>query len=205
MRIDVPSDSLTWQEAYRLCISFINPRPIALVSTMSADGRHNLAPFSFYNMVCANPPVVMICPGLRRDGSEKDTLRNLRHVPEFVVATVDEPLAARMVRCAADLPYGQSEFDFSGLTPAPPAVVSPPLVLESPINVECRVRQVVAMGSGPGSSQVVFGDIRVIHVHDDLLSADRTVDPRRLRTVGRLGGAWYCAVNDPFQLQIPVV
>lgn len=205
MFIDVPAGQSSWRDVYRLCISFINPRPIALVSTIGPDGTPNLAPFSFYNMVSANPPVVMFCPGLRRDRTAKDTLRNVETAGEFVVATVDEPIAGKMVDCAADLPYGHSEFAFSGLTPAPARLVRPPLVQEAPANIECRVRHIYAIGEGPGSSRVVFGDILGIHVRDDLLGEDGAINPRRLRTVGRLGGAWYCTVHEPYELHIPKV
>lgn len=203
MQIDLRTAPGDWRQVYRLCISFINPRPIALVSTLSSDGRPNLAPFSFYNMVCANPPVVMICPGVHRDGRPKDTLVNIRQTGQFAIATVTPELAPRMVRCAADLPYGQSEWDFAGLTPAPASQVSPPLVRESPINIECRLRQLVPLGSGPGSSTVVFGDIVHIHVADELLGDDLTCDPHKLSTVGRLGGTWYCDVTRPYSLRIP--
>lgn len=205
MYIDVRADAWDYRDLYRLCISFVTPRPIALVATVSADGRTNLAPFSFYNMVCANPPVVMFCPGLKRDLRPKDSYVNVEATGEFVVATVDEPIAQRMVDCAADLPYGESEFALSGLTPAPARLVRAPLVKESPINLECTLREVVRIGEGPGSSRVVFGNIAAIHVRDDLLSGDGTVDPRRLRTVGRLGGQWYCNVTAPYEMAIPRV
>ena len=205
MTIDVRAGERDYREVYRLCISFINPRPIALVSTVSPDGRHNLAPFSFYNMVCANPPVVMFSTGLRRDLRPKDTLLNVEATREFVVATADEPIAQKMVDCAADLAYGESEFAFSGLTPAPATRVRAALVREAPVNVECTLRQIVPIGDGPGSSRVVFGDIVTIHVRDDLLGPDGDIDPHRLRTVGRLGAQWYCTVTTPYELRIPKV
>lgn len=205
MYIDLGVAGRDYRDLYRLCISFITPRPIALVSTISREGRHNLAPFSFYNMVCANPPVVMFCPGLKRDLRPKDSFVNVEATREFVVATVDEPLAQRMVACAAELPHGESEFEFSGLTPTPATRVRPALVKESPVNLECTLRQIVAFGDGPGSSRVVFGDIAAIHVRDDLLTADGTVDPHRLRSVGRLGGQWYCNVTAPYEMAIPKV
>jgi len=203
--IDIAAGRVSWRDVYRLCISFIHPRPIALVSTIGPEGVPNLAPFSFYNMVSANPPVVMFCPGLKRDRSAKDTLRNVEATGEFAVASVDESIVRQMVDCAAELPYGHSEFAFSGLTPVPARLVRPPLVEEAPVNIECRLRYIYAVGDGPGSSRVVFGDIVGIHVRDGLLAADGTVDPHRLRTVGRLGGAWYCTVREPYELHIPRV
>jgi flavin reductase (DIM6/NTAB) family NADH-FMN oxidoreductase RutF len=205
MYIDIPAAQKPWREVYQLCIGFINPRPIALVSTRSADGQLNLAPFSFYNMVSGNPPVVLFCPTFRRTGGLKDTLANIQQTGEFVIATVTAALAEAMNKCAAELPYGQSEFEFSGLTPIPATKVAPPLVRESPVNLECRLRQIVTTGAGPGGGNVVFGDILAIHVADEILGPDGLVDPRRLSTVGRLGGSWYCNVVEPYELKIPQV
>lgn len=203
MLIDVTSEN-DWVSIYHLCISFINPRPIALVSTVSPDGKPNLAPFSFYNMVSARPPVVIFCPGLTRDGAEKDSLVNAKATGEFVIATVTSDIAARMASCAANLPYGESEFAFSGLTPTAASRVTPALVSEAKVNIECKLREIVTTGSEAGSSSVVFGDVLVIHVADEVLDEQRRqVDPNKLRTVGRLGGQWYCDVTDPYEIKIP--
>lgn len=203
MRIDVSGPDIDWRELYHLCIGFVTPRPIALVSTISENGSPNLAPFSFYNMVGANPPTVMFCPGLKRDKSSKDTLRNVERAGEFVVATVVDSIAEKMVATAADLPYGDSEFAFSGLTPKPATRVKPALVAESPVNIECAVRQIIPLGDGSGSSRMVLGQIQMIHVDDDVLTPEGRIDPHKLRTVGRLGGAWYADVESPYEMQIP--
>lgn len=203
MTYDLQADDLDWRSAYTLCIGFIVPRPIGWVSTISPDGRPNLAPFSFYNMVSANPPTVIFCPGLDRHGRPKDSLRNAEATGEFVVATVTHELREPMVRSAAALEYGQSEFDFAGLTPRPARHVKAPLVGESPVNIECRLWQVVHTGDQPGSAQVVFGHVLAIHVDERLLDQRNQVDPRKLRAVGRLGGQAYCTVADPYELHIP--
>lgn len=205
MQVDIESGERSWRDIYKLCIGFINPRPIALVSTVSRDGVLNLAPYSFYNMVSGNPPVVLFCPTFRRTGASKDTLQNILDTQEFVIATVSAEIAGPMNQCAADLPPEQSEFAFSGLTPLPATKVKPPLVKESPVNMECTLRQTITTGTGPGGGNVVMGDIRVIHVADEILGADGLVDPHRLSTVGRLGGSWYCNVVDPYELEIPQV
>jgi flavin reductase (DIM6/NTAB) family NADH-FMN oxidoreductase RutF len=202
--IDATAPAFDWRAAYKLFLGFVNPRPIALVSTVSPGGVNNLAPFSFYNMVSANPPVLMFCPALSRTREPKHTYRNVQATGEFVVAVVHEAIAPQMVRAAADLPYEQSEFDFSGLTPAPARHVRAALVREAAVNIECRVRQIVPIGDGPGAGQVVFGDVLAAHVDDSILNAKGdAVDPHKLRTVGRLGEAWYCTVREPFELQIP--
>ncbi len=205
MFLDLQTGRKPWRDVYRLCIGFLNPRPIALVSTLSEAGAPNLAPFSFYNMVCGNPPIVLFCPTVRRTGGAKDTLANIRATREFVIATVTAAISEPMNRCAAELPAGRSEFEFSGLTPLPAAKVRPPLVGESPVNLECMLREVVSFGDGPGSGNVVFGEILAIHLADHVLGPDGFVDPHKLSTVGRLGGAHYCDVTHPYALKLPTV
>ncbi len=203
MYLDLAAATHDWRDVYKLCIGFINPRPIALVSTVSKTGVLNLAPYSFYNMVCGNPPVVLFCPTVRRTGGSKDTLRNVRETGEFVIATVSADIAQPMSRCAAELPPELSEFEFSGLTPAPATKVAARLVRESPVNMECRLRQIVTVGEGPGSGNVVFGDILAIHIAERILDPRGQVDPFKLSTVGRLGGAYYCNVTEPYEMKIP--
>lgn len=203
MFIDVTAPEFDWRAAYKLFLGFINPRPIALVSTCDAHGRRNLAPFSFYNMVSANPPVVMFCPALSRRRTHKHTFLNVQETGEFVVATVEDAIAPQMVKTAAELPREQSEFAFSGLTPAPARHVRPSIVAEAPVNIECRLRQIVSFGDSPGSGRAVFGDVLAIHLRDDILTASREyVDPARLRTVGRLGAQYYCTVTNPYEMHV---
>lgn len=206
MHLDLTSSKPSWIEVYRLCIGFINPRPIALVSTLSPAGESNLAPFSFYNMVCARPPVVMISCGKNRHGRDKHTFENIASTREFAIATVTREIADRAVRCGADLPAGQSEFEFAGLSPVPASAIRAPLVRESPINVECRLREIIHIGdNGPGSSNVIFGDILAIHVADELLDPNGHIDPHKLTATGRLGGAWYADADDPYTVEIPKI
>ncbi len=205
MFVDIASTEKTWRDIYKLCIGFINPRPIALVSTVSKTGVLNVAPYSFYNMVSGNPPVVLFCPTFRRTGGSKDTLQNIQDTNEFVIATVSAEIGKQANACAAELPPEGSEFEFSGLTPAPAKLVKASLVAESPVNMECRLRQVVTTGEGPGGGNVVFGDIMAIHVADEILDADGLVDPHKLTTVGRLGGAWYSNADEPYEMKIPQV
>lgn len=205
MYYDLTAGDIDWRRTYQLCIGFVNPRPIALVSTVSPEGARNLAPFSFYNLVCANPPTVIFCPGLSRTGDPKDSLVNAQATGEFVVATVTTEIGDKMVQTAAGLPHGQSEYEFSGLTPAPARLVRPSLVVESPINIECRLDRIIPVGQGPGSSTVVFGRIVAIHVNDAVLDENELIDPHKLTTVGRLGGQWYADVTAPYELLIPKV
>ena len=201
--IEIGADSRQWRDLYPLFIGFVNPRPIALVSTLSSAGTTNLAPFSFYNLVSSQPPVVIFAPANRPDGTPKDTLRNIEATGEFVIATVTEDLVRQAVACAATLPPETSEFDWSGLEPVPATRVRPPLVGGSPVNLECTLRQILRFGTGAGAGNAVLGDVRVVHVAPEILDARGRVDPTRLRTVGRLGGKWYCTVQQPYELEIP--
>ncbi|MCB9855156.1 MAG: flavin reductase family protein [Phycisphaerales bacterium] len=202
MYIDLADTEHSWRAMHRLYLSFIQPRPIAFASTMSADGKPNLAPFSFYNMMSANPPVVVFCPAINRSGNKKDTLANIEATGEFVIGTVTEPIAERMNICSTEFPHGVSEFGPSGLTAVPATKVKAMLIKESPVNIECRLRQVVSLGTGPGGGQAVFGDIVAVHVDDGMLSeGDLTCDAAKLRAVGRMGGNLYSRTTDLFSLE----
>src|SRR5580698_9440472 len=177
---------------YRALIGVVTPRPIAWVTTVDGEGRVNLAPFSFFNTFGANPPVVVFSPTLRRDGSKKDTLRNLNAVGEFVVNAAVEDLAEKVNATSKELPPGQSEADYAGLTLEPSVKVRPPRVAESPVHLECRVRQIMPIGDGPIAANLVIGEVLLIHIADAVLDERDAVDPRKLRTIARLGADYYC-------------
>ncbi len=203
MYIDLADQESSWQDIYRLAVTFIQPRPIALVSSLSADGIRNLAPFSFYNMVSANPPIVMFAPSLTREGKEKDTLRNVEATGEFVVASATEAIAEQMNQCSANLPPEADEFEHSGLTPVPARLVKPPLVAQSPVNIECRLHDIIRFGDQAGAGNVIFGKIVAIHVDDTVLADDGLVDPAKLKAIGRLGRQSYAKTTDLFDLPRP--
>lgn len=203
MLIDLADTSRSWQDIYRLCITFVNPRPIAFVSTLSADGVRNLAPFSFFNMVCANPPVLIFCPSRTRDGGKKDTLVNVEATREFVVATVTDAMAQAMHQTSAPYPPEVDEFAAAGFTPTPARRVQPALVGESPVNCECTLERIIDYGDHPGATAVVFGRIVAIHVADDFLAADGLLDPEKLQTIGRMGRNAYARTTDRFDLAPP--
>lgn len=201
MFIDLASTEHSWRAMHRLYLSFVQPRPIAFASTVDEHDRPNLAPFSFYNMLSANPPVVVFSPALNRNGGPKDTLRNIQATGEFVIATVTEPIAERMNICSTEFEHGVSEFERSGLTPLPARRVRARLVQESPVNIECRLRQIVSLGDQPGAGQAVFGDVLAVHVDDAVLvPGDMVCDPARLRAVARMGGDLYARTTDRFSL-----
>jgi flavin reductase (DIM6/NTAB) family NADH-FMN oxidoreductase RutF len=187
---------------YKLLVGSVVPRPIAFVSTISAAGINNLAPFSFFNAVCADPPTVLFCPNNRNP--IKDTLANIRATGEFVINIVSEEIAEKMNLCSGDYPAGVDEFQVSGLTPAPSGLVKPPRVLEARVNMECKVTQIIPIGDRPWSGNVVLGEVLRFHI-DDAIVDDFRIDPEKLRAVGRMGGNTYTRVQDRFDMIRPVV
>jgi flavin reductase (DIM6/NTAB) family NADH-FMN oxidoreductase RutF len=201
MIIDVRSADVV--AVYRALIGVVTPRPIAWVTTVDEEGRVNLAPFSFFNAFGANPPVVVFSPVLRRDRSKKDTLQNLSSVNEFVLNAAVEELAEKVNATAGELPPGQSEADHAGLTLQASATVRPPRVAESPVHLECRVRQILPIGDGPLAANLVIGEVLLIHIADSVLDDRGGIDPRKLRTIARLGADYYCRSTDLFEMERP--
>jgi flavin reductase (DIM6/NTAB) family NADH-FMN oxidoreductase RutF len=196
-------ETLSTRNAYQWMTSTILPRPIAWVSTIAPDGRTNLAPFSFFQGVTANPPTLMFVPVNNRDGAKKDTIRNIELIPEFVVNLVPHALAAVMNDTAALLPYGESEFSRFGVTPAPSTRVRPPRVAETPVAYECVLDRIVHIGEGSLAANVVFGRILAGHVRDDVIGPGGLPDSAKLDLVGRLGGEDYATTRETFNLVRP--
>jgi flavin reductase (DIM6/NTAB) family NADH-FMN oxidoreductase RutF len=201
-----PSD-LAPRDRYKLMTGLIVPRPVAFVSTVSPDGRFNLAPFSFFNGVGANPMTVMFCPANRPgDGQDKDTLRNCRPedeggVGEFVVNAAVAAYRREVAASAEALDFGESEFELVGLTPAPSRVVKPPRVAEAPWAFECRTVQVIRTNPGaPGGGNLVLGRVVHIWVRDGLVDDGLHVDAGALDALGRMSGFGYCTTRDRFEI-----
>ena len=188
---------------YQLLTGIVTPRPIAWVSTISPAGVVNLAPFSFFNAFSANPPVVVFSPTLRRDRSKKDTLLNLEAVPEFVVNAATADQAAAVNATSAELAPDDSEVSHAGLATLPSVRVRPPRVADAPAALECRVKQIIPLGDGPIAGNLVIGEVLTIHVSDAVLDAAGRVDPRKLRTVARLGADFWCHTSALFEQQRP--
>jgi flavin reductase (DIM6/NTAB) family NADH-FMN oxidoreductase RutF len=199
--IDVASAS--YLDVYHLLVGVVTPRPVAWVTTIDPEGRVNLAPFSFFNAFGANPPVVVFSPTLRRDGSKKDTLRNLGATGEFVLNAAVESLAEKINLSSKELPYGQSEVELTGLTLIPSTKVKPPRLAETPVTMECKVLQIVSTGKGPIAGNLVIGEVLVMHIGDEVLDDKKRIDPRKLRTIARLGGDYYCRTTDLFEMKRP--
>ncbi|MBE35003.1 MAG: flavin reductase [Opitutaceae bacterium] len=195
--------SLSVRDSYQWMISTITPRPIAWVSTISADGKTNLAPYSFFQGVCANPPTLMFVPVNTRDGAKKDTVLNIEAVPEFVVNLVSHELGQKMSDTAAMLPHGESEFEAFAIASAPSTKVRPPRVAEAPVAFECAFDQVVHIGEGPLAANVIFGRILTAHVRDEVFGDDGKPDSTKLDLIGRMGGEDYTTTRDTFTIERP--
>ena len=182
-------------DVYKVLIGAIVPRPIAFVSTMSADGVRNVAPFSFFTVASADPPVLCFTPT-----GQKDTLVNIRATREFVVNIVSEDFVEQMNLASGTYPPDVDEFAVSGLTPVPSTIVKPARVGESRVQMECELFQILEIGSGA----LVLGQVVLIHVDDRIVDHYR-IDPDALRAVGRMGGNTYARTTDRFDLARPKV
>jgi flavin reductase (DIM6/NTAB) family NADH-FMN oxidoreductase RutF len=187
--------------AYPILASLITPRPIAFVTTLSADGKVNAAPFSFFNLLGARPPILAFAPGDRDDGTPKDTALNIRATHEFVVNLVDEAIAEAMNQCAASLPYGENELTHAGLHAAPSSLVKPPRIVEAPASLECVEWGTLQIGG----NRVVIGLIKRVHLRDELFDAEkRRIHTDKLSLIGRMSSPhWYCRTRDRFEMIRP--
>jgi flavin reductase (DIM6/NTAB) family NADH-FMN oxidoreductase RutF len=204
-RDTIDTSTTSWVDVYRRLTEVVIPRPIALVATVDPDSVANVAPFSFFTVVSSNPPFIAFAPHrMGRTGTKKDTLRNVEQVGEFTVSVVTEEIAERVNTCAAPLPYGDSEFEHSGLTPVAAKRVKAPLVAESPVGLECTLEEIRTYGDEGGAGSLVVGRVVLIHIDPAMRnSADGVVLPERLRAVGRMGGSLWCRTLDTFPLERP--
>src|SRR6202790_5437947 len=186
------------QDGYKLLISTVVPRPIALATTVDLKGNVNAAPFSFFNAMSSDPPVVVLgINGTGIEGGYKDTEQNIRDTGEFVVNLVDEAIAERMNVCDVAFPTGVNELEIAGLHPLPAAEVKPPLIAEAPVSFECR--RITGLSLGPRSTLEV-GRVIHIHIRDVLVDPERFyVQTDKMRLIGRMHGrGWYARTSDLF-------
>jgi len=182
----------------------IAPRPICLASTMDAEGNINLSPFSFFNMFSSNPPVCIFSPSRRvRDNTTKHTLQNLHEVPECVINIVNYDMVQQVSLASVEYPKGVNEFVKSGLTPLASQLVKPPRVAESPIQMECVVKQIIPLGNQAGAGNLILAEVKLIHVSEHILDANGQIDQLKVNHVARLGGDWYCRVTPDNLFKVP--
>jgi flavin reductase (DIM6/NTAB) family NADH-FMN oxidoreductase RutF len=185
----------------------IAPRPICFASTVDSDGHVNLSPFSFFNLFGTNPPTCVFSPSRRvRGNTTKDTLENILQVPECVINIVTYDMVQQTSLASVEYPKGVNEFIKAGFTAIPSLTVKPPRVAESPVQLECVVKEVIALGNGPGAGNLVIAEIKLMHIDERILDEEGKIDQLKLEHVARLGGDWYCRVtkDNLFKVAKPV-
>lgn len=220
--MDVIPSELPHREVYNILLNAVAPRPIAWVSSLSASGQPNLAPFSFFNVVCAQPPMLGFSPSRRspkkpgaagalggepieeRAWEQKDTLQNIRESGEFVVNTVTYELAEAMNLTSGEYDASVNEFELAKLASAPSKVVRPQRVAESPVSFECKLHQILDFNPGPEGSSLVVGEIVSIHINEQYIK-DGRLDRNSLDLIGRMGGMQYTRSTERFEMVRPKV
>lgn len=200
--IDPKKSSVPTVHGYLL--GAVSPRPIAFASTVDREGNVNLSPFSFFNCFGANPPVVVFSPARRgRDNTTKHTYENLLEVPEVVINVVTYNMVQQVSLASSEYPRGTNEFVKAGFTEVPSQQVKPPRVGESPVSMECKVLQIIPTGDKGGAGNLVICEVVLMHISEDILDADKRIDPWKLDAVARLGGDWYCRVQGDAIFSVP--
>ncbi len=199
--MDINPSELEHHKAHDLLTGLIIPRPIAWVSTIGEDGAGNLAPFSMFNMVAWSPPTLSVCAVNRPDGTRKDTVRNILATGQFVVNLVSEELARHMAATSATHPYEVDEAEREGIVLAPSLTVAPPRVLQAKAAFECELHRIITVGEGANAGNLILGAIRNVHLQEGLLGETGEVDWRKLHAVARLGGNFFCRVDEEFEIK----
>ncbi|MFC1988502.1 flavin reductase family protein [Chloroflexota bacterium] len=194
------------QDIARLLHDVVVPRPIAWVSTVDEHGIYNLAPFSAYSMIGGKPPLICFSIGTPRNGQKKDTILNIEFTNEFVISVVTDELAEAMNNTSASYPRNISEYEEARVTPVKAEIVKVPMVRESPVNMECKVIQILKFGKAPILRYLIIGEILIVHIADELYD-EQTRRISGLKAVGRLGGDGdiYCHTGDTFQMKRPTL
>ncbi|MCD9853710.1 flavin reductase family protein [Epilithonimonas sp. JDS] len=207
MKTIIPSD-ISAMQLQQVMQTAIAPRPIALASTINAKGEINLSPFSFFNMFSTVPPIVIISPSRRvRDNTTKHTLENLKEVPELIIGNVNFEMVQQVSLASTEYEDGINEFIKSGLTMKPADIVKPPLIVESPVNFECKVLEIKSLGELGGAGNLVIAEIVKIHINEKYLDEAGNLDQKQLDLVARLGGNFYSRNNENniFEVSKPLV
>ncbi len=185
-------------------LSAVAPRPIAFASTLDSEGRPNLSPYSFFNVFSANPPIAIFSPARRvRDNTTKHTLHNADATKEVVINIVNHSIVQQMSLSSTEYAEGVSEFEKSGLTPIESELVKPFRVREAPVQLECKVRDIVALGNEGGAGNLIICEVVLMHINDDVLGEDGRIDPFKIDLVSRMGGNWYCRANGDALFEVP--
>lgn len=188
---DIPTAKL-----HGYLLGAVAPRPIAFASTVDENGRPNLSPYSFFNVFSSNPPLMIFSPNRRvRDNTTKHTLENAKKTKEVVINVVNYPIVQQMSLSSTEYPEGVNEFEKSGLTMMPSKVVKPFRVAESPVQFECKVREVIELGTTGGAGNLILCEVLKMHINEEYLDANGVIDQHKIDLVSRMGGNWYCRAN----------
>ena len=201
-----PSD-ITVQKLHQYLLGAIGPRPIALASTIDSTGEKNLAPFSFFNVFSANPPILIFSPARSgRTNNVKDTYNNVKAHPEVVINVVTYGIVEQVSLASSPYAPGISEFEKSGLTPIASELVKPFRVKESPVQFECKVNQVIELGTEGGAGNLIICEVVRMHIDESMLDANNQIDAHKIDLVSRMGGDWYCRAdaNSMFEIKKPI-
>ncbi|MBK7810127.1 MAG: flavin reductase family protein [Saprospiraceae bacterium] len=191
-------------ELHQYLLGSVAPRPIAFVSTIDEFGRTNLAPYSFFNAFSSNPPILVFSSNRRVEGNTtKDTLHNIMASKECVINVVNYEIVRQMMVCSVDFPNDISEFEEAGLTPTKAQMVKAPLVLESPVNMECKVEQIITLGDQGGAGHLIICHVVCMHINESVLDENDKIDPHKIDLMGRMGRAFYVRASGEAVLTLP--
>ncbi len=199
----IPKETPT-KDLHQYLLGSIAPRPIAFVSTIDKQGSINLAPFSFFNVFSAKPPILVFSPAYSgKTGLSKNTLDNVKEHSECVINVVNYSMVNKMNLASSPYPKGVSEFEKAGFTAIASEMVKPPRVKESPVQMECKVQQIIELGKEGGAGNLVIAEVVLMHLSDDILNNNRVIDPRKIDLVSRMNANWYCRANGTALFEIP--
>lgn len=192
MKRKIDPKSIPTKDLHQYLLGAVSPRPIALVSTIDENGQHNLAPYSFFNAFSSNPPIVCFSSNRRvANNTTKDTLHNIRESGECVISAVNYAIVRQMTITSIEFPSEVSEFSKSGLTPVPADIVKPPIVKESPVNMECKVMDIITLGEHGGAGHMIICEVLRMHIDEDVIDDRNRIDPHKIDLMGRMGRAFY--------------
>ncbi len=204
--ISITPQELTTQKLHGYLLGAVSPRPIAFASTINADGQVNLSPFSFFNVFSANPPVMIFSPARRvKDNTTKHTLENVLKIPEVVINIVSHDMVQQMSLSSSEYAKGVNEFEKAGFTEIPSDLIKPPRVAESPVQFECKVNKVIALGSEGGAGNLIIAEVVKLHLDKSILDEKEKIDPLKIDTIARMGGNWYSRAKvGLFEVEKPI-
>jgi flavin reductase (DIM6/NTAB) family NADH-FMN oxidoreductase RutF len=204
MKKKIIPNLLAVADLHQIMLGSIAPRPIAFVSTIDSKGNQNLAPYSFFNAFSSNPPILVFSSNRRVDGNTtKDTLHNIQESMECVINVVNHSIVRQMMLCSVDFPHEMSEFKASGLTPTKASMVSAPLVKESPVSFECKVKEIITLGENGGAGHLIICHVECIHLEEDVLDENGRIDPHKIDLMGRMGRAFYVRASGDAVFAMP--